>query len=66
MKVKAIKDYYDLQLKRLVKADEEFNVTEARYDVLLKAGVAVEVPTPTEVDTKPAPKKKRSKKVEGE
>ena len=60
MKVKAIKDYNDLELKRLVKADEELTVKEARGKVLIKAGVAVEVVEPTEVVEEP-PKKKTKK-----
>lgn len=67
MKVKAIKDYNDLQLKRLVKADEIINVADARGNVLLKANVAIEVPTTPEVATEPVAKKAttRKKKVEG-
>ena len=67
MRVKAIKDYNDLQLKRLVKAGEEFDVNEDRADQLIIAKVCEELPTPTEVATKPAPKNAttRKKKVEG-
>lgn len=68
MRVRCVKDYNDLQLKRMVKADMELNVGDDRGQVLINAQVAVEVPTPTtEVATKPAPKKAttRKKNVEG-
>ena len=41
MKVKAIKDYNDTQLKRMVKTDEVLDVTEERAAVLITAKVAV-------------------------
>ena len=47
MKVKAICDYNDLQLKRLVKAGEEITVDENRANVLIKANVAKVITTPT-------------------
>ena len=47
MKVKAICDYTDLQLKRLVKVGEVLTVDENRADVLIKANVAKAVTTPT-------------------
>lgn len=63
MKVKCIKEYNDLQLKRMVTEGEELNVTEERAKVLFGAKVAEKVPTSTtEVVTKKAPAKK---KVEG-
>lgn len=68
MIIKTTRIYNDLQLKRLVNAGEELNVADARGLVLVNAGVAVEVPTPTtEVATKPVAKKAttRKKKVEG-
>lgn len=63
MKVKCIKDYNDLQLKRLVTEGEELDVTEERAKVLFGAKVAEKVPTPpTEVATKA---KATRKKTEG-
>ena len=64
MKVKAIKDYNDLQLKRLVKAEEELDVTAARGAELVKAGVAVEIEGKAE--TPEAVKKPRKKKEASE
>ena len=45
MKVKIIKDYNDLELKRLVTVakDKELTVSEARGKVLIKSGVAEEI-----------------------
>ena len=66
MKVKILKDYNDLQLKRLVVADDELTVSEARGKVLIKAGVAEEIiveKAPENDEKKPAPKKKTTKKV---
>ena len=37
MKVKAIKQYYDLDLKKVVKAGDEFEVTNARAKELSTA-----------------------------
>lgn len=62
MRVKATKNYNDLELKRLVKADEEINVADARGQVLLSAGVAVEIPTTPEVATVPVAKKATTRK----
>ena len=63
MLVKAIKVYKDLELKRLVNAGEELNVTEARANKLIKAKVAViiEAPPTPEVAIK-APKKAVTRK----
>lgn len=41
MKVKAITDYNDLQLKKVVKADDVLEVSEERANALIKAKVAV-------------------------
>lgn len=69
MRVKCIINYNDLQLKRLVKAGEEIEVTDARAKELAYHNVAeaIDEPTTPEVATKPAPKKAttRKKKVEG-
>ena len=56
--VKCIKDYFDLELNRWVKVDEELQVDKARASVLEKARVATPT-TPKEVDK---PKKSRAKK----
>ena len=63
MKVKAIKDYNDLQLKRLVKTDEEITVSEARGKELISKGVVVKI---VEENTEPTPKKKTAKKKDVE
>lgn len=54
MKVKAIKDYYDKQLKRDVKTGEEIDADKARAEVLVSAGVGEVV---AETETK-KPRKK--------
>ena len=68
MKVKIIKDYNDLELKRLVtvKNDKELTVSDERGKVLIAAGVAKEVKEATEdtPETKPEPKKTPRKKKE--
>lgn len=69
MKVKAIKDYYDLELKKDIKAGDEYDVTEARAKELSttanKAKQAlveiIEAPTPTtEKVVKPRSTKKKA------
>ena len=66
MKVRAIKEYNDLEKMRLVKVGEEFEVSEERGKTLLKASVAEEIPTeapaeaPAETPKKKAPKKKEA------
>ena len=62
MKVKAIKDYNDLKLKKLVKADTELDVTAARGAELVKAGVAVEIETTTETPAAETPGEKPTRK----
>lgn len=71
MKVRAIKDYYDLDLGRLVKTtDEPFEVTAARGKALTtsanKAGYPLceEVVTPTAETAEQPIKKSRKKKEE--
>lgn len=67
MKVKAIKDYNDLELKRLVSKDEELTVSEERGKVLINAMVAVEIAEEIpEATEEPKPKKKSKKKVADE
>lgn len=60
MLVKAIKTYHDLELNRLVKADEKFEVTETRAKALVKAGVCEALSTPT--PEKPTKAKAKTKK----
>ena len=72
MKVKILKDYNDLQLKRLVtvEKDKELEVTAERGAVLIKAGVAAEIETADNTPTaetpeavkKPTRKKKEASK----
>ena len=61
MIVKAIKTYNDLELDRLVKLGEEFEVTEKRAEALVNAGVCEVVATPTteKVATKSKAKAKK-------
>lgn len=63
MKVKAIKDYNDLELKRLVVKDEELTVSAERGAVLINAMVAVEIAKEIpETIEEPKPKAKKGKK----
>lgn len=72
MKVKCIIEYNDLQLRRLVKAGEELEVSEVRAEVLINAKVCeviveditteAAIEEAAEVDSNP--KKTRKKKVE--
>lgn len=66
MKVKAIKDYNDTQLKRMVKTDEELDVTKERAAVLItaKVAVALEVADQENGKEETAEKPKRRKKAE--
>lgn len=69
MKVKAIKDYYDLELKKDIKTGDEYEVTEARAKELSTTAnksrqalvEIIEAPTPT-IDkvAKPKATKKKS------
>ena len=66
MRVKSIKNYNDTQLNRPVKVDEEFDVTEARAKVLVKAKVCeiITEPTPTtEEVVKPVTKTRKKKEA---
>lgn len=65
MKVKILKDYNDLQLKRLVTVakDKTLDVTEARAKELIAAGVAEEI-TEAKPPKESKPAKKPKKKVE--
>lgn len=65
MKVKILKDYNDLQLKRLVTVakDKTLDVTEARAKELIAAGVAEEIKE-AEAPKEPKPAKKPKKKAE--
>lgn len=67
MRVKCIKDYYDLELKKNVAKDDEFEVDDARGKALTthnnKAGYPLceEVTTPTtDKAVKQRPKKKEA------
>ena len=53
MKVKAITDYNDLQLKKLVIADEVLDVSEERANALIKAKVAVVITDDEPVEKAP-------------
>ncbi len=68
MKVRAIKEYNDLQKKRLVKVGEEFEVSAERGKELLNAKVAEEIvaeaPAETPAEAPKAPTKKAPKKKE--
>lgn len=79
MKVKAIKDYFDLELNKMVKALDEFDVSEERAKELSSADnkakqplveiLEVATPTTDEVDeggqeTKPKKSTRSSKKKE--
>lgn len=46
MRVKAITDYNDLELNRIVEKDEELEVEDARANILMDAKVAVLIPQP--------------------
>lgn len=60
MDVKAIKDYNDVLLKRIVKAGEVLEVADARATVLISARVAeaIESTTPTTAKKRGGTKKK--------
>lgn len=65
MKVRAIKEYNDLQKKRLVNVGEEFEVSAERGKILLSAAVAEEIPAEEAPAEAPkAPKKKAPTKKE--
>ena len=68
MKVKIIRDYNDLELKRLVTVakDKELTVSEVRGAVLIRAGVAVAIDEADNntTENKPGPKKNTKKKKE--
>ena len=61
MKVKATKEYFDIELKQTIAADTEFEVDEARATVLVSAGVAVVIPEAAEEQPKKPSKKKGPK-----
>lgn len=61
MRVKAIKDYFDKQLKKDIKTGEEFDVDQDRAKVLKAAGVCEIVATPPTTEEKVV-KKARAKK----
>lgn len=57
MKVKCIKEYHDRLLKKIIKVDEELEVTEERANQLITAKVAVATTTTTEKVAKTRKKK---------
>jgi hypothetical protein len=57
VKVKCIKEYYDRLLKKIIKVDEELEVTEERANQLIVANVAVATTTTTEKVAKTRKKK---------
>lgn len=67
MKVRVIKEYYDLELKKTVKVDEEFTVSEARGKALTTKNnkaccVLCKVVEEAEKVAEEKPKKKRATK----
>ncbi len=64
MRIKATVLYNDLELKRIVKAGEELDVTDARGKQLIAARVGKEIPSEAEKPEKPV--KKRKKAAENE
>ena len=68
MLVKCVKDYQDLELKRLVEVGEVYEVTDKRGEQLFNAKVAEKAPTPKVVletaDKKPVVTKKAKVKKE--
>lgn len=60
MKVKAITDYNDTKLNRLVKNGEELEVTDNRANILINAKVAMAIPTPTTEKVAKGRKKKEA------
>lgn len=64
MKVKAIVTFKDLREKKIRKAGEEFDISEERYEEILKKGKYVE---PMDVEPKEAePKEEEAKEAEPE
>lgn len=60
MKIKALRDYKDLQRNKEIKKDEEYIVTLARGQQIIAKGYAIEVkePEPKKIE----PKKEKTKK----
>ena len=67
MKVKAIVTFKDLKEKKIRKAGEKFDITEERYEEILKKGKYVEPMEEKTAETKTARKAKTVKeKAEGD
>lgn len=67
MKVKAIVTFKDLKEKKIRKAGQKFDITEERYEEILKKGKYVEPVEEKTEETKTARKSKTvKKKVEGD
>lgn len=67
MKVKAIVTFKDLKEKKIRKAGQKFDITEERYEEILKKGKYVEPVEEKTEETKTARKSKTAKeKVEGD
>lgn len=64
MKVKAITDYFDLELKRLVNKDEEYEISKARAEKLSTTANAAGMPLVIVLEEKPEKPKKKDKKDE--
>lgn len=57
MKVKAIKDYFDLEMKKAVKALDEFEVSDARAKELAGSNNKAKQPLVEILETPTTPKK---------
>ena len=64
MKVKAIKDYFDLEMNKAVKALDEFEVSDARAKELASAKNKSKQPLVEILEETPTPKKNGGKKKE--
>lgn len=57
MKVKAIKDYFDLELKKMIKTGEEFETSETRAKELASKENKAKQPLVVIIEKPAAPKK---------
>lgn len=64
MKVKAIKDYFDLEMNKAVKALDEFEVSAARAKELASENNKAHQPLVEVLEDAPTPKKSGGKKKE--
>lgn len=44
MRIKAIRNYYDLQLEKNIQIDDTYEVTEERGKQIINVGYAIEIP----------------------